>query len=72
MQDFAIKIDGMHCNACVNRVTKALEKIGGVKVNSVVVGQAQVAYDPARTDPNSLLDAVNAIGFSASRDAQQG
>ena len=27
MQDFTMKIDGMHCNACVNRVTKALEKV---------------------------------------------
>lgn len=72
MRDFVIKIDGMHCNACVNRVTKALEKVNGVKVNTVAIGQARVAYDPARIGPEALLDAINSIGFTAARDEQQG
>ncbi|MCC7498171.1 MAG: heavy-metal-associated domain-containing protein [Bryobacterales bacterium] len=65
MQDFVMKIGGMHCNSCINRVTKALEKVDGVKVNTVTIGLARVSYDPAKTHPQSLLDAVNNIGFTA-------
>ena len=72
MQDFTIKIDGMHCNSCVNRVTKALEKVDGVTVNTVVIGLARVSYDPEKTAPHHLLAAVNNIGFTASHGEHKG
>ena len=31
-QEVKLQIQGMHCGACVRRVTSALEKLGGVKV----------------------------------------
>ncbi len=72
MQDFTMKIDGMHCDSCVNRVTRALEKVEGVKVNTVVIGLARVSYDPEKTVPQSLLEAVNKIGFTASHGEHKG
>jgi cation transport ATPase len=40
-----LAIEGMHCGACVRRVTTALQGIEGVTVKSVEVGSAKVAFD---------------------------
>ena len=62
-----LKIDGMHCDACVRRVRMALGKVHGVEVMDVQVGSAQIAVDPSKTTPESAIDAVNGIGFTAQR-----
>ncbi len=51
-----IAIEGMHCNACVARVRKALEKVEGVQVRDVQVGSAEVELDP-----KNEFDAMEAI-----------
>lgn len=51
----------MHCDACVRRVRKALEKTEGVSVQDVQVGWAEVAADPAREA--AVLDALRKAGF---------
>ena len=61
----SLKIDGMHCGGCVNRVTQALNKAGGVTVEKVEVGSAVVKYDPEATSAEAIVDAVNRIGFTA-------
>lgn len=63
----ALKLDitGMHCGACVRRVTTALEKVPGVAVKSVEVGSAQVEYDPSVAAPEAIRSAVEKIGFGA-------
>ncbi len=65
MQSLALSIEGMHCGACVRRVTAALEKLDGVKVENVEVGTARVLYDPQSASPDKIRDAVNRIGFEA-------
>ena len=40
--DIQIKVDGMHCQACVRRVQKAIEKVPGVEVVEVAVGSVRV------------------------------
>jgi copper chaperone len=60
-----LEISGMHCGACVRRVTAALEKIQGVQVGAVEVGSARVEYDPSLTDVATITAAVGKIGFSA-------
>jgi copper chaperone CopZ len=62
-----LKIDGMHCDACVRRVRMALGKVDGVEVKDVKVGRAQLAIDPAKATPEAAIDAVNGIGFTAQR-----
>jgi copper chaperone CopZ len=64
-QDVVLQIQGMHCGACVRRVTNALEKVGGVKINNVEVGSASVTVDPQSVRPEQLVEAVNRIGFQA-------
>jgi copper chaperone len=60
----ALSIEGMHCGACVRRVTDALGKIDGVEVNSVEVGSARVTFDPERVAAEKIAGAVNRIGFT--------
>ena len=47
MQDtLKLSIEGMHCGACVRRVTNALQAVPGVQVNSVEVGSAEAGVRP--------------------------
>ena len=61
----ALSIEGMHCGACVRRVTAALEKMEGVQVNSVEVGSANVTFNPEQVTVEKIAGAVNKIGFEA-------
>ncbi len=62
-----VTISGMHCEACVRRVRKALESVGGAKVEKVEVGSAVVAVDAAR-EP-AVLEAVRKAGYNAAKAA---
>ena len=64
-QDLKLTIDGMHCGACVRRVTAALQKVEGVEVEKVDVGSAQVKFDADKASKEEVVDAVNGIGFTA-------
>ena len=56
-----IAIDGMHCQACVQRVRKALEKVDGAQIQQVDIGSAVVVTDPARE--SAVLEAVRKAGY---------
>ena len=60
-----LKIEGMHCDACVRRVTTALTKIPSVQLDHVAIGEASIDYDASSLEPQTIVDAVNAIGFQA-------
>lgn len=60
-----LSIEGMHCGACVRRVTHALQAVSGVEVGSVEIGTATVAFDPSEATSEQISGAVNAIGFTA-------
>ena len=60
-----LSIEGMHCEACVRRVTNALSGVEGVQVESVEVGAAKVTFDNDRTSPAQIAAAVDRIGFTA-------
>lgn len=64
-----LKIDGMHCDGCVRRVTAALAKVEGVEVKQVVVGRADVAFDASKAAPETIVAAVSKIGFTAAPES---
>jgi copper chaperone CopZ len=68
MAEFKLKIDGMHCGACVRRVTLALGAVEGVAVEEVTVGAARLtsAVEPAPVD--AAVAALGKIGFAARQD----
>jgi len=67
-ESLKLSIDGMHCESCVRRVTGALNQVKGVHLNSVEVGSAQMIFDSQEATPESIVAAVNNIGFSAHFD----
>jgi copper chaperone len=69
MERLALTIDGMSCGHCVAAVTGALKQLPGVAVEQVDIGAAVVSYDPAKTSPDQIIDAVNDEGYSAYRAA---
>ncbi len=42
MAELTLKIDGMHCGSCVQRVSRALAATPGVTVKEVRVGAARL------------------------------
>jgi copper chaperone CopZ len=64
MHSLTIPITGMSCNGCVNSVRQALSSIPGVADAQVKVGEAMVKYDPARTNPGALRDAITQAGYA--------
>ncbi|HEX3868732.1 MAG TPA: cation transporter, partial [Gemmatimonadaceae bacterium] len=62
-----IPITGMTCAACQARVQRALSRAPGVEQASVnlLTRTATVAFDPATTSPQAIVDAVRATGYGA-------
>jgi mercuric transport protein len=62
-----IKVDGMACNGCVNKVKTSLEKVDGVKSAEVLLDNhsAVVVYDDSKTNEEAIKTAVNSAGFKA-------
>jgi len=62
-----IPVDGMTCAACSGRIQRALEKTTGVEKAAVnlMLRNATVAFDPAVTSANAMVDAIRATGYGA-------
>src|SRR6476646_1330800 len=62
-----IPVTGMTCAACSGRVQQTLERAEGVASANVnlVTGAATVAYDPAVTSPERLVDTIRDTGYGA-------
>ena len=63
MATVTLKIEGMHCGACVNRVKRALEQVEGANVKEVSIGGASL--DTVNVD--AALAAVAKAGYTATR-----
>lgn len=61
-----LKIEGMHCDGCVRRVTALLKKVDGAVVEEVVVGAAKVSLNPETATHADLVRAVESGGFTVS------
>jgi copper chaperone len=63
MKELSFQIDGMHCGACVQRVTRVLSQVPGTQVDEVRVGAARLHGDAAA--PDAYLAAIRKAGFEA-------
>jgi copper chaperone len=61
MSEVTLQVDGMHCGACVKRVTQALERIPGAEVVEVRIGAARVKTE----DPAQAVVALAKAGYTA-------
>ena len=64
MREMTLRIENMHCGACVRRVTQALERVDGVKVGEVRIGAARV-HAPDDVRESALVGAVEKAGYPA-------
>lgn len=60
-------VDGMHCNHCKARVENAIKAVKGVKSFTVSLesASAEIVYAEGKTTPESVAEAITAIGFEA-------
>lgn len=63
--EITLRIDGMHCGACVRRVTQALQKVEGIEVEEVRIGAARVKSQAGPASGPALLHSLEKAGFSA-------
>jgi len=58
-------IKGMTCGGCVAAIKVQLKKTEGVTAYEVSLerGEADVTYDPSRTDPKKIAESVSKTGF---------
>lgn len=67
LQTSTLKISGMHCASCSTILTRALQKVEGVQ--SAVVNysteKGTVTFDPAKTNEQALIQAVQKKGYGA-------
>jgi copper chaperone len=67
MDAITIKVKGMTCQGCVHSVTSVLQAVPGVDAVhvSLATGDAQVSFDPAKTNVAELAEMIEEAGFEA-------
>lgn len=68
LQRVVIPVEGMSCATCEVAVRSALKRVNGVASAhvSVATKNATVDYDPAKTNPDQIVAAINSTGYRAS------
>ncbi|QGM81154.1 heavy-metal-associated domain-containing protein [Otariodibacter oris] len=59
-----LQLDGLHCNACVNSVEKALKTLPSVKDIKIDLA-TQLAVVESEESAQTLIDTIEDIGFDA-------
>ena len=67
METLTLNIGGMTCGGCMKNVTRILENTEGVAKAEVSLENknAVIEFDPAKTNPAALIEAVEEGGYDA-------
>lgn len=68
MSEFTLHIDGMHCGACVRRVSQALAQTPGLQVKEVQIGAARLATEQDPPPVDLAIAALAQAGYKAHPD----
>jgi len=65
MEKATIKINGMSCGNCVNKIETALQQLNGVEKATVNIkrGMAKVKYDDSIQTLDKLTDTIHDVGY---------
>jgi copper chaperone len=69
MHEVNLRIEGMHCGACIRRVTQSLQTVPGVEVEEVRLGAARVKLDRGASIEAVVAGLGNA-GFAAKKEEE--
>ncbi|EGK10273.1 MAG: heavy metal translocating P-type ATPase [Firmicutes bacterium] len=66
----SLKISGMTCAACANRIEKGLSKVDGIHSAHVnlALEQASVTYDPERADVSGIEEKIRDLGYDTVKE----
>ncbi|MEP6990818.1 MAG: heavy metal translocating P-type ATPase [bacterium] len=66
-EKIVIPVSGMTCAACQGHVQRSLSQLPGVEDATVnlMMGNATIAYDPAATGPDALVETIRSTGYGA-------
>ncbi|MGA2249692.1 heavy-metal-associated domain-containing protein [Terracidiphilus sp.] len=64
MAEIILRIDGMHCGACVKRVSQALGAAPGLAVKEVRIGAARIESDQ-QSAAGQAVEALAKAGYRA-------
>jgi copper chaperone len=67
MPEITLRIEGMHCGACIRRVTQSLQSVPGAEVKTVQLGAARVQL-ANNASPSALIAHLGSAGFSAQEE----
>ena len=67
MKEISLKIEGMHCTGCSNRLEKVLNNVDGVEDAKVSLEEkkADIKYDETQVSEKELIEAVEDAGVKA-------
>src|SRR5262249_47041574 len=66
MEATSLALEGMTCAACATRIERSLNKLDGVEATvNFATETAAVSYDSAVVTPESLIAAVERVGYHA-------
>ncbi len=65
MVKFTLRIDGMHCGACVRRVSQTLASTEGLKVEEVRLGAARLEAEKETEAAPRAIAALAQAGYTA-------
>jgi copper chaperone CopZ len=65
MVETTIKVKGMHCVSCENKVKEAILTVNGVKNAKVdyTSEKATIDFDDEKTDIKSIMNTIKNIGY---------
>ena len=65
MREIKLKIEGMHCAGCSNRLEKILNNVDGVESAKVSLEEksADIKYNEEEREINTILQEIEDAGF---------
>ncbi len=65
MKEIKLKIEGMHCAGCSNRLEKILNNVDGVESAKVSLEEksADIKYNDEEVELNTILQEIEDAGF---------
>jgi copper chaperone len=67
MADTTVKVEGMSCQHCVMRVTKALQGLSGIQDLEVQIGAVKLRFDEHSLKKEDIEKAIENAGYKVAR-----